>query len=195
MGGPLSVTFSDIWMVKMESNIVPPQKFIFYKRHVDDIIKHRKKHEKDLLFKKLNNYHPKIKLTIEVNPPKFLGTEIMILNNEIVTSVHRKESKLPVHWESKFSKHYKRNTLLRELHRAKKISSNFQKEVENVKEKFSEANLPLRFINVLVAQFNNNTHNDNERNEKEEMIIPPQLFEIRSSILWSKWKKIQKLFK
>ena len=96
MGGPLSVTFSDIWMVKMESNIVPPHKFTFYKRHVDDIIKHRKKHEKDLLFKKLNNYHPKIKLTIEVNPPKFLGTEIMILNNEIVTSVHRKESKLPV---------------------------------------------------------------------------------------------------
>ena len=87
------------------------------------------------MLKKLNNYRPKIKLTFEVNPPKFLGTEIIILNNEIVTSAHRKESKLPVPWESKLSKHYKRKTLLRELHRAKKISSNFQNEVKNIKTK------------------------------------------------------------
>ena len=56
----------------------------------------RKKHEEDLLFKKRNHYHPKIKLTIEINLPKFLDTEIIILNNEVITSVHRKESKLPV---------------------------------------------------------------------------------------------------
>ena len=96
IGGPLSVTLSDIWMVKMENNIVIPHKPIFYKRYVDDIINRRKKHEEDLLFKKLNDYHPKIKLTIEINPPKFLDTEITILNNEVVTSVHRKESKLSV---------------------------------------------------------------------------------------------------
>ena len=101
----------------------------------------KKKCEEDLLFKKLNDYHHKIKLTIEVNPPKFLDTEIIILNNEVVTSVHRKESKLPAPWESKVSKHYKRNTLLGELHRAKKISSNFQKEVKNIKEKFNKAKI------------------------------------------------------
>ena len=70
------------------------------------------KHQEDLLFKKLNNYHPKIKLKTEINPPKFLDTEIIISNNEVVTSVHRKESKLPVPWESKVPKHYKRNSLL-----------------------------------------------------------------------------------
>ena len=133
-----------------------PHKPIFYKRYVDDIINRRKKHEEDLLFKKLNDYHPKIKLTIEINPPKFLDTEIIILNNEVVTSVHRKESKLPVPWESNVAKHYKRNTLLGELHRAKKISSNFQKEVKIIKEKFNKANFPLRFINNVVAQFNKN---------------------------------------
>ena len=37
------------------------------------------------MLKKLNNYHPKIKLTIEFNPPKFLDTEIIILNNEVIT--------------------------------------------------------------------------------------------------------------
>ena len=171
-------------MAKMGSNIVISHRPIFYKRYVDDIINRRKKHEEDLLFKKLNNYHPKIKLTIEINPPKFLDTEIIILNNEVVTSVHRKESKLPVPWESKVPKHYKRYTLLGELHRAKKISSNFQKEVKNIKEKFSKANFPRRFINSVVAQFNNSTYNNNERNEEDEMIIPPQLFEIPKKMLF-----------
>ena len=132
MGGPLSVTLSDICMVKMENNNVIPHKPIFYKWYVDDIINCRKKHEEDLLFKKINDYYPKITLTIEIYPPKFLDTEITILNNEVVTSVHRKESKLPAPWESKVPKHYKRNTLLGELHRVKKISSNFQKEVKKI---------------------------------------------------------------
>ena len=90
----LSVTLSNIWIAKMENNIVIPHKPIFYKRYVDDIINRRKKHEEDLLIKELNDYHPKIKLTIEINPPKFLHTEIIILNNEVVTSVNRKESVL-----------------------------------------------------------------------------------------------------
>ena len=85
------------------------------------------------MFKKLNNYHPKIKLTIEINSPNFLDTEIIISNNEVVTSVHRKESKLPVPWESKVPKHRKRNSLLGELHGAKKISSNFRKKLKILK--------------------------------------------------------------
>ena len=87
MGGPLYFTLSDIWMVKMENNIVIPHKPIFYNRYVDDIINRRKKHEEDLLLKKLNNFHPKIRLTIEINPPNFLDTEIIILNNEVIASV------------------------------------------------------------------------------------------------------------
>ena len=131
MGGPLSVTLSDIWMVKIENNIVIPHRpIIFYKRYVDVIINRRKKHEEDLLFKKLNNYHPKIKLTIETDPPKFLDTEIIISNNEVVISVHRNENKLSVPWGSKVPKHYKRNTLFGELHRAKNISLIFRKKLK-----------------------------------------------------------------
>ena len=42
MGGPLSVTFSDIFMIKMENDIVIPTKPIFYHSYVDDIIEERK---------------------------------------------------------------------------------------------------------------------------------------------------------
>ena len=183
MGGPLSVTLSGIWMVKMENNIVIPHKPILYKRYVDDIVNRRKKYEEDLLSKKLNNYHHKIKLTTEINPPNFLDTEIIISNKEVVISVHRKESKLPVRWESKPPKHYKSNSLLGEINHAKKVSSNFQREVKTVKEKFSKENFPLRFINSVVAQFNNSAYNNNERNKEDEMINPPQFFEIPMKIL------------
>ena len=70
----------------MENSIVIPHKPIFYKKYVDDLINLRKKREEGPLFKKLNNYHPKIKLTIQINPPNFLDIEIIILNNKNVTS-------------------------------------------------------------------------------------------------------------
>ena len=54
MGGPLSVTFSDIFMIKMENDIVIPTKPIFYRRYVDGIYNIRKKNIEDSLFKALN---------------------------------------------------------------------------------------------------------------------------------------------
>ena len=59
----------------------------------------RIKNQPDKLFKKLNKYYP-IKLTIEVNPSKFLDTEILIKNGIIETSVVVKKSKITNHWSS-----------------------------------------------------------------------------------------------
>ena len=42
MEGPLSVTFSDIYAVKMKNYVVMPSKPIFYCRFVDDIYSIRK---------------------------------------------------------------------------------------------------------------------------------------------------------
>lgn len=63
------------------------------------------------------------------------------------------------------------------------IFSNFLKKVKNIKGKFSGANFPLRFIKTVVAEFSKNANNSNETN-KNEMIIPPQLFEIPKRILF-----------
>ena len=73
------------------------------------------------LFEKLNNYHPNIKWTIEVNPSKFLDTEIMVKNGIIETCVVVKESKIPNHWSSAVPQKYKRNAILGDLHKANKI--------------------------------------------------------------------------
>ena len=75
MGGLLSVTFSDIYMTKMESEIVISHKTLFYQRYVDDIYCRRKKFKQDELFEKLNNYHPKIKLTMVSTTLKFIAKQ------------------------------------------------------------------------------------------------------------------------
>ena len=122
MGGPISVVLSNIFCVKMEFDVVQPLKPKLYKRYVE-LFSKRIKNQPDKLFEKLNNYHPNIKLTIKVNPSKFLDTEIMIKSGITETAVVVKESKIPNHWSSADPKKYKRNAILGDLHRANKISS------------------------------------------------------------------------
>ena len=42
MEGPISVLFPDIYMCKMEENVVKPLKPIFYKRYVNDTYARKK---------------------------------------------------------------------------------------------------------------------------------------------------------
>ena len=171
MGGPLSVTFSDIFMVKMENEIVSPLRPMFYRRYVDDIFNRRKKDSEDILFNNLNNYHRKIKMTIEIQPSKFLDTKLNCVNGIYETMVYRKENKLPPHWSSKIPKRYKRNAIIGDLHRAKRISSNFNTEVYNIKTKFQKAGYPFRFVNSIVNQFSSTYE------AEDSFIIPPNFFE------------------
>ena len=56
-------------------------------------------------------------------------------------------TKFPVHWSSKITTNYKRNAITRELHRAKKIVTEFDKELRRIKTKFLQAGFPVKFIN------------------------------------------------
>ena len=82
MGGPLSVVLADIHMVRTENDVVKPMSPLFYKRNVDNIYSKRDKSQQNVLFEALNDFHPIIKLNIEVNPVKFLDTKI-IFNNQV----------------------------------------------------------------------------------------------------------------
>ena len=116
MGGPISVVFADLYMCKMEDDVVAPLKPIFYKRYVDDTYVRRKKNTTDELFEKLNTYHDNNKLTIEENPTKFLDAEIVRHNSAIITKVYTRSNKFPIHWSSKIPLRYKRNAVTGELH-------------------------------------------------------------------------------
>ena len=127
MGGPISVTLADIHMVRTKNDVVIPLKPILYRRFLVDIINRRKKNVPDELLFKLNNYHRNIKLTIEISPTKFLDTQLVNLNRKIETKVYRKLNKLPVPRSSIIPKRYKRNAIDGDLHRAKRIATDFEK--------------------------------------------------------------------
>ena len=175
MGGPLSVVLANIFLTKMEKDIISPHKPIFYKRYVDDIYVRRKKDINDTLFEKINKFHSNIKFTIEKEPKKFLDTEIIKdNNNEIQTKVYRKTNCLPANWDSKTPKRYKRNAINIDLHRAKSIATDFQIEVKRITQKYLNAGYPQRFIMSVINDFDNKKDN--------EMIIPEWLFNPKPSL-------------
>ena len=60
-----------------------------------------------------------------------------------------------------------------DLHRSKRISSNFDEEIPLIKEKFIKTNYPLRFINSVINEFQKGKDYGDE-----SFIIPPNLFRI-----------------
>ena len=105
--------------------------------------------------RRLNDYHPKIKLTIEVNPSKFLDAKLTNINGAYKFNVYWKNTKLPSPLTSKTPTCYKRNTINGDLHCSKRISSNVDEEIPLIKENFMKADYPLRFINSVVNEFQN----------------------------------------
>ncbi|XP_066920538.1 uncharacterized protein [Clytia hemisphaerica] len=179
MGGPLSVILADIYMTKIENEIVRPLNPSFYYRYVDDIITKRKKNRRDNLFKKLNSKKSKLKFTCEIDPTKFLDTTMTKQDdNSYETSVHRKETKVPTHWSSKVPKKYKRNAIRSDLSRAYRISSNFHREKEIIHEKFKKVDFPVPFINSVFKQFSDKKNNptdptsDNDSKDTVKISIP-----------------------
>ena len=137
---------------------------------VDDNYHRRKKGETDKLFEALNTYHPNIKLTIEVNPSRFLDTHLSRNDDRLYTySVFNKESKLPFHWSSKVPTQYKRSIIKGELYRAYRIGSSFNDELQRIRKKFKAAGYPSRFIEAQINTF--------KLNLTDEILIPKWLFE------------------
>ena len=125
---------------------------------MNNIYNRRKKDEFDKVFHALNNYHENIKLTIEINPPKFLDTQLINIEGRyITTKVYRKKSKIPIHWSSKIPKQYKRNTITTDLHRAGNIASNMKEKIQIIQKRFIEAGYPRLFVNSVTNQYNNKT--------------------------------------
>ena len=122
MGGPLPVTFSNIYLTKLEKDQVKALKPKFCQRF--DVTGRRLKNTHASLLKNLNNYHEKIKFTIEINPQKFLDTRTLLENYVITNKFYCKFNNFTVHWKSKIPKRYKKNAIHRDLYRQWRISSN-----------------------------------------------------------------------
>ena len=177
MGGPLSGRFADIFMNKLERDVVVPRNPVLYCRFVDDIYKRREKGVPDGMFSALNSYHRNLNFTAEENPDHFLDSDIFEENNEIKTKVHVKPNKIPVFWSSKVPKRYKRNAINGELHRAKRISSDFEQEVTRIRKKFMDVGFPQRYVDSVIRDFQSPPTN------ADDDIIPDWLFDERQTLV------------
>ena len=92
-------------------------------------------------------------MIIEINPNKFLDTEIIDNKGAIETKVYRKTTKLPVPWALNIPKRYKRNTINTDLYCAKQITLNLDNELVIIKKKFLPADYPHKFFNSVVNMF------------------------------------------
>ena len=101
----------------------------------------------------ISRSHPNINFTVEVNPSKFLESNIKTFDGKVEISVYRKPNKLPLHWTSKVPKRYKRNEINGDLNRSYQISMNFNNEKEIIRQKYHLAGFPTRFVDSVIHQF------------------------------------------
>ena len=80
----------------MGSEIVIPQKSLFYRRYVNDIYIRKRKFKHDELFEKLNNYHPKIKLTFEVPQNFWIQGYILTMVSTTLKFVGKQQNDLHI---------------------------------------------------------------------------------------------------
>ena len=64
----LHPVLANIFMAKLEADVVRPFNPPFYDRYIDDCFSKRKKDEPDALLERLNRYHPNIVFTVEEKP-------------------------------------------------------------------------------------------------------------------------------
>ena len=176
MGNPLSPVLANIFMSKLEADVVRPFNPTFYDRYVDVCFSKKRKDEPDQLLNRLNNYHPNIKLTVEENPDHFLDTAFSYGNDGFDCKVYKKPGKLPTHWSSEVPTKWKRNCITGALHRAKNISTNLDRDIKEVKTTFSNAGYPKKFVSCTIDNFISNNSSE------DEPLIPHFLFEERKKI-------------
>ena len=118
---------ANIFMSKLEMDVVRPYNPPFYNRYVDDCFSKRKQDAPDELLQQLNDYHRNIKFTVEERPARFLDTAfVYIPEDKFECGVYKKPGRYPTHWRSEIPTKWKRNCILGDLQRAKRISTNFQ---------------------------------------------------------------------
>ena len=87
----------------------------------------------------------------------------------IKTQIYNKAKKLPVHWSSKVPFKCKRNAITSEVHRAKRIASDFDEETKRIR----NPGYPKHVIENTINNFNRT---------RNEFLIPPKLFDDRKLI-------------
>ena len=171
MGGPLLVVFSNCFMNSMEEKLVIPSNPTFYIRYVVDIYVRRNNDCTDSFFQALKNYHPNIKLTLELSPSKFPDSNILRLADGTgrFSAVH-KSTKLSFHYSFQVRTRYKKCVIKDDLHRSEMTGSCFAEKTNRIVMKYLKAGYLINFIKSQISIFSR---------PKDDYLIPKNMFDER----------------
>ena len=162
MGSPLGCSLANVFLCHHEAKWLDncPQNFkpLLYRRYVDDtFMLFRERSHIPLFLNYLNQQHPNIKFTHEIESNdklNFLDVTVEKYDNNFKTAVYRKAvfSGLGMNFSSFVAKSYKRNLITCLVTRAFKIcshSTTFDIELEFLKDFFLKNGFPINFINKM----------------------------------------------
>ena len=104
MGNPLSPVLANIFMAKLEEDVVRPYHPPFYDRYVDDCFSKKVENETDRLLD--------IKFTVEEKPNHFLNTAYNYQDQNFHRRVYRIQGNVLTHWSSQVPFNWKRNRMM-----------------------------------------------------------------------------------
>ena len=164
MGSPLGPVLANIFMVELESSLVPTMRewiSVWY-RYVDDTFTFVRKGGIDFVLGQLNNFHESIKFTFEKEADgsiSFLDVKVMReTDGSFKTDIHRKktDTNIYLNWSSFAPRPWKVGTLKGLIRRAFTICSTEElrkKEVSFLKKVFTLINgYPSRVVNRIVHE-------------------------------------------
>ena len=163
MGSPLGPLMANVFMCSVEEKLESEGKMpTFYRRYVDDTLATVPDlGSAEALLTTLNEAHPSISFTMETatnNKLPFVGMEIEITGNRLVTRVHRKATNkgLLLHYQSHVDNKYKNSLLKTMLIRAHRLSSSpdvFANECNTLRSMFLKLKYPPRLIESTINNF------------------------------------------
>ena len=164
MGSPLGPVLANAFMVHLEETIVPQlgDKMKTWRRYVDDTFTVVEKGTIDEIISVLNNFHPNIKFTHEMEHQQQIAFLDVLLKKQqdgtLQTSVYRKptNNSIYIHWQSYAPKQWKIGTLSGIVRRAHEICSTeelLKEEIRHIKRVFTETNgYPPNLVKSLIKK-------------------------------------------
>ena len=157
---------------------------------VDDTFTLFEKGKIDEIISALNNFHPNIKFTHEIEHQQQIAFLDVLLTKEedgtLITSVYRKptDNSIYIHWQSYAPKQWKIGTLSGIVRRAHEICSTeelLEEEIRHIRKVFTETNgyppnLVKSLINKASESFKKNSTDQENVENNEEDPTPKMLF-------------------
>ena len=174
MGSPLGPVIANIFIVELETNLVPRLEDHVQKcrRFVDDTFAYVKIGSVEYVLSVLNSFHKNIKLTYqeEQNTLSFLDALFIGDGENLNTAVYRKDTHndLYLHWNSFAPISYKRGTLKSLISRGYMVCSNeipLEKELQHLEHVFHKIN---GYIWWVIDQVNTSVQENTNKSKSFE---------------------------